>query len=413
MANVKTIKDLEKYKGTTDQIFVTDFKESGVFYPYNGQRKADGGVIVKDGNNKLWQRNYDYSNGVNPWWWQAKGDGVADDLIAFNKMRDYVTMNSTFGEMRGEEFNRPKIFIPDGIFRITGQWKIGGQSISGTDAVVYQCAQSYGAPSFSLSEYIQGGRTLPINIECSSRGFIWGDFKPTELTAIVSYSVSAYQYGGASAQTASIRGLNILGWHKQDYNFIGDDTKQIGLLVLGSSRVTFENCSFFGLQYGMVHNMAYFSLVSQNSFGNCGTGFFTIGSHSSTGVMLSSDHCNLGYEFISGACSWTQISSEQCKRAIQVTGNNIIFNGGYLEQLDNTSGVNDFQVHVGSSTTQSRVTGVTFNNLLIAGSNSVLIDNGVLDVVFSGTTTSGRNANRNPSAQVWTGGIEFLNVVQQ
>jgi len=416
--NVKTIKDIEQYKGTADQIFVTDFKEGGVFYPYGGSRKEDGGVIIKDGSGRLWQRHYDVSNGVNPWWWQAKGDGVNDDLTAFNKMAAYVTMNGTFGQNGGEEFSRPKIFIPDGIFRITGQWKVvGGSPVNGTDAVLYQCGPSYHAPSFKINEWIKSGSSLPVNIECSGRAFIWGDFKATELTAIVSYSALAYAYGGVSEQTASIKGLNILGRHKQDHNFIGDDTKQIGLLVMGSKRISFENCSFYGLQYGMVHNMAYFSTISQNFFGNCGTGFFTMGSHSSTGMMLSADHCNLGFEFISGACSWTQVSGEQCKRAMQVAGNNTIFNGGYLEQLDKTSGNNDFQVHVGYPAghpfnKQSRVTGITFNNLLIVGKNAVLIDNGVLDVTFSGATASGRNVNKNPSAKVFSGGIEFSTKTQ-
>jgi len=413
--NVKTLKDIEKYTKSADQIFVTDFKSGGVFYPYTGTLAPDGGVIVKDGKGRLWIRQYDTRVGVNPWWWQAKGDGVTDDLAALNRMLNYVTMNGTFGQMAGEEFFRPKIFIPDGIFRVTGQWKIGGQPVNGTDAVLYQCSPDGNAPSFNIDEYVKGGRTLPIEIECSSRAFIWGDFKPNELTAVVSYSTSAYQYGGVSAQTTIIKGLNILGWHKQDYNYLGDDTKQIGLLVLGSNALTFQNCSFFGLQYGMVHNMAYHSLVLQNVFGNCGTGFFTIASHGSTGLSLKADHCNLGYEFLSGACSWTQVNTEQCKRGMIASGNNTIFNGGYLEQLDNTSGTNDFQIHVGYPAghlfASQTTTGITFNNLLIGGHNSILIESSALNVNFTGATTVGRNIN-NSQAQIFTGGLEFLTKIE-
>ncbi len=368
--NVKTIKDIEKYKGTTDQIFVTDFKEGGVFYPCTSLLKADGGVIVKDGNGKLWQRQYDISNGVNVWWWGAKGDGKTDDLPAIKAAQNYCMVYFQ-GEFSDRElYFRPTINFGDGMYRITKTLQFGGQSLSTTDALYYQWMNNE-APSFDFQQRQVIAGTIPVSIKCSQRAYIFGDFRPTELTPVISYGCYGYVYGGYDMQSAEISGLKIVGYNKMNMNIGGAGTNQVGLLLTGND-IIISNCGFYGLEIGMIHNAGYFDKLTSLQFRNCERGFYSIGSHASPALMLRADHCGTGFEIFSGASAYQMISTEQCRRGVVIRHGFNSFNGLYLEQNSGSSSDKEYQLEIGDDT-GTEVDGTTIIGMTVVGVYGILL----------------------------------------
>jgi hypothetical protein len=306
----------------------------GNFYKYTGSRKPDGGIIVKDARSQLWEREWLPQLGVMPEFWDAWGDGIHDDILALESARDFILNDDS----------RPHLQLTYR-YRITRQFKIGGAPLSAKDALLYQISNNT-APSYNFNELIKVGNTLPISIKGASRAQIYGDFYPDSLTAIVSIGTSAWQYGGNQYQNTTISGLTIVGNHYFDYNYVGTNSKQVGLIMYGGNHVTVSNLICYGVQDGLISNTQYGFTLDGPFFGNCGRGLFSIGSHASRINSPYADHCDLGFEIVSNACVVTGMIGEQNKRAL-ITNSQNTFIGGYIEQLDQTSGINDFQVQVG------------------------------------------------------------------
>lgn len=372
--NLENVAALKTYKGAAEEIVITDFKEHGNFYRYAGADAADGGVIVADGLNRLWQRAYNVGLGVNVWWWGAKGDGLANDLPAFQAAFNYCSVPFT-GEFKSikELYWKPQIMVPDGLYRFTSAFKYGGQTLSAADAIKYEWYNKL-APSYSYNEHINKmAATLPVSLSFGSRAYIWGDFKADSLTAIVSIGAVGYVYGGYDLQSTKISGLKIMGRNKMDMKQNGKGTKQVGLLLTGND-IILENCGFYGLEEGMIHNTAYFNTVISFQARNCQRGYYSLGCHNTRGLGLRADHCEVGIEIRSGASHYTGISTEECEKGLIIGDGFNSFSGVYLEKSDIRSDSSKYQLQIGYNDASFRVMGTTIEGLTIAGAYGILMN---------------------------------------
>ena len=332
---------------------------------------------------------------------KAKGDSKAVDLGYLHEAVDFI-QNHTEGQ--GE------LYFPNGVYRINNTFKIGGQSVTAADALLYQANRTQGegkAPSFDINEHLTSGRTLPISLKFSPRAFIFGDFHTDELTPIISYGCYAYQYAGVATQSTFITGLKVFGRNGLDQNARGDGGNQVGLLMTGGDDITLSNCRFYGLQDGLIHNICYNNLLQNIKFNNCERGMMTLGSHSSTGILLKADHCRIGFEINSGATSWQQINSEQSNRALQIGASNVVVNGGYMEQLDRIDNETEYQLTIGYSNShpfgqQQLLRDVEVNGLVISSHNQrhILIEDQVERCKVNTTMEYGYNVYNNPNTKI-------------
>jgi hypothetical protein len=412
----KNISTLLKYKSTALQMIIYEGEERGTFYRYSGDRPADGGIILLDGLGRKWKRDFDPVQGIRPEWWKGKPDGIVDNIYALNAARDYITDNDSFG---GNERNeRLHLQLSDGFYRTTEPFIIGGLPLSPYDALLYQYSHNW-APSYVGNEVSKVGRTLPISIKCTTRSFIFGDFAPSKLTPIVAIGASGWQHGGFSLQSTVISGLKVIGRTHMDMNWVGNKSNQVGLLMFGGNHISMDNCFFYGLQEGFISNTQYGLKMEQMNFGNCGRGFLSVGSHGTTAKMLFADHCDLGYEIASNAGNYSGINTEQCKKAL-ITNRDNIFTGGYFEQLDNTSGPNDFQVQVGYPVGHHHHNdtfyGVEFNGVTVAARNQkhYLLEQGTTNVEnvpgvrIKNRPVFGYNMYKNPKTVIDSEGVNWL-----
>lgn len=288
--------------------------------------------------------------------------------------------------------------------KVSDTLQIGGMPISPADALFYHAQPAAGAPSFKINEYLKGGSTLPISLRFASRAWLVGDFKTDELKPVLSYSCAGYHFATNGLQSTTISGLKIVG-NKGFNNVPGAGTNQVGLLMTGGNSINFDNCIFLGLEEGFIHNCNYHNRMETMKFKNCNRGFFTTGSHSTSGDNLLADHCNTGYEIVSGANSWKQMSTEQCSQGIIVGGSNNVFEGGYLEQLDDMRSEpgwqNKYQIQVGYAKDHPLYTpdvvAVGFNGQVVTNrsGNNVLFEEGALQVSTHNMKASGKNLVKN------------------
>ena len=261
---------------------------------------------------------------------------------------------------------------------------IGGQPISAEDALKYHAQPGQGALSYKEDEYIKGGRTFPISLKFAPRAWLIGDFETEVYKPVLSYSCSAYQRGAMATQSTTIEGLKIVG-KKSLANVSGAGNKQIGLLMTGGNNVHLTNCHFFGLDEGFVQNCTYHTQMTLMRFINCGRGYLSLGAEASVGVNFLSDHCNIGYELKSGVGSWLGVHTEQCPKGVIIGASVNGFIGMYLEQLDKTSGENDYQLQIGYES-GGDVRNLSITAMNIAGEKGIL-----MNPTAKGLTITGSN----------------------
>jgi hypothetical protein len=324
-----------------------------------------------DALKRTWVRRLEALQGVSVWWWGALGDGLKDDILAFEAANNYCTLPFGAGSLM-ERLWKPKIVVPYGFYKISRQWAIGGAPINATDAIKYSWYNKEEAASYNLGGHLAVASTLPISIECDQRAYIFGDFKPTELTAIVSYGSDGWQYGGWDMQNPTITGLKICGYNGMEMNLHGRNTKQAGLIMYGGRNTQMSGCGFYNLEVGLVQNCTYFANLQQMQFKNCGLGFFSVGSHSTTGWMFHADHCDVAYEIKSGASTYKQLSTENCGKALIVGGGFNHFDGLYFETgWQNTD---TYQLTIGYHDGSFPVMGTTVTAATITSPLGILMD---------------------------------------
>ena len=329
--NVKTIKDIEKYKLSADQIFVMDVREAGVFYRYTGTMKADGGVVIKDGLGRLWMREWDQANGVNPAWWGAKGDGVTDDIVAYEKAVKFCKVDMMYGALI-EWTWLPLINTSiGGVYAFSRPLIIGGAPCSPADAMKLNWFNR-GLPSYNWPGHQLIAGQLPISMKFNQRAYIKALFRPDTLTAVISYGSDGWSYGGWDMQNAVIEGLKVCGPDGMDMYKHGRGSNLVGLVMYGGRNTTMSGCGFYNLEVGMIQNSTYFDNLHAMQFRNCGIGYLSQGSHSTNGYGWHASYCDVAFEIRSGASVFTGMNTEECKTALIVGNGFNHFNGLYFEK---------------------------------------------------------------------------------
>jgi hypothetical protein len=417
-AVIQTLDDFATFSGTEKVIYVYDLGAGGMFLRSETALVADGGIVFEDANGNFYRRHFDPALGINVKWFGAKGDGIQDDLPAFNACRDYITFNGVFLGL--EKTSRPDMLIPDGKYRLTNTFKIGGAPISPTDALTYQAYDSgSGAPSYNLTEHLKGGSTLAVGIKCSNLAYIIPDFGPlSELKAVVSYGCYSSSYGDGNLSSTTIHGLKILSVESGNYDNFGTDGPNLaGLVIYGLiPGITVQHCKFAGLEAGLISNMGYMTDFRQLHFESCEKGFVSMGGHGCTGNMFVAYHCELAYDIRSGASAFIQMNTEQCNRALYVQGNNIVFNGCYFEQLADYSAQfpNSYQVQIGNNATLPSIleTGIEINAAVITSvdQKDIYVGSSVGGCTLRNISSFGNKHISHNNSKVYYNGNDFSTI---
>jgi len=388
--NVKTIGDIEKYKGTATQIFVQEEKRGGLFYR-DGVGVADGGVIFKDGLGRLWRREYDPANGVSPCWWGANGDDEIDDIIPFEKAVKFCKVDMSHGALI-EWTWLPLINVSrGGLYLFSRPLNIGGAPCSPSDAMKLNWfnrdLQSYNWPGHQA---IAG--QLPISMKFNQRAYIKANFRPDTLTAVIAYGSDGWSYGGWDMQNATIEGLKVCGPDGMDMYKHGRGSNLVGLMMYGGKSTILTGCGFYNLEVGLIQNCTYFGTIIQPQFRNCGIGFFTQGSHRTDGFSFHAYSCDVAFEVRSGASAFIGMSTEECKKALVIGNGFNSFIGLYFEKSNTEpDDTTNYQIQIGYDEGQdprgdNLVRCTSIQSLTISGGiNGILLNETARSVTIAGS----------------------------
>ena len=374
LITVKSVKELRAKSGTdaTALGYYTPGDGGGGYYLWLPTTLPDdSGSVIRNPAYKLsaWVAQFDGRVSVKRF--GAKGDGVNDDQPAFVRTYKYC---STQFVGNTELYFSPKMIYPDGLYRFLRPFKMGGQPLSAEDALHFEWYNNR-ADSYSWIEHSYGiAGTLPVSIEAGTRAYLWGDFEADTLTAIVSIGSVGYVYGGYDMQSAKIEGLKIIGKNKMN----GRSKNQVGLLFTASDMIL-ENCSFYGLDEGMIDNTSYFNTLINFKFKNCKRGYYSIGSHCTLGLGMTAFDCDKGIEIRSGASTYKQIRGERNITTLIIGDGYNTFDGLYLE-----SHYDGYQLIIGYPTGYD-VKGVTISGLTIPSPYGIYMDSTARGVTITGS----------------------------
>ncbi|MBL0359390.1 MAG: hypothetical protein IPP72_22140 [Chitinophagaceae bacterium] len=395
-AVVDDLAKLTGYDATDETVFVRDLKTGGTFVHLDSGVKADGGVVLARKAGGFWVRHFDKSQGVNPCWWGAKGDAVHNDLPALNAATAYCLANQTI------------LQFPSGIFRITGQWVIGGKTINEKELFAGKLAET---ASFNMDQHRIARSASPLIVKGSVRTCIYGDFSADTLTAIIYYNIRSM--GAANQPSAHLytHEFSNIGIYGKGYfsgtrvtppSSVNMRNKQIGLVILFCSNSKIDNCSFFGLRYGLVFKTAYFGSVSNCNFELCHTGICTRDYNSNLLQNITGVYCKLLLELTGSQLIVNNLNAEFCESTLSFKGGNVMFNGIYCENY-NLKLPNKYQLSLGSSKVdpvynkRNLASGIIMNSVAIAtgGRDAILLEDDVKQVNINGGSIFGNIVSRN------------------
>ncbi|WP_290709589.1 hypothetical protein, partial [Flavihumibacter sp. CACIAM 22H1] len=275
------------------------------------------------------------------------------------------------------------IFIPDGVYRITDCWYIGGPVASIPD--LYFNSNIVELPSFNSTNHINSRLWTPIKIIGSGKTHIHGDFVADELKAIVYYNL---QGGNANGKTGDLYTgeFSDIGIHSKG-RWTGTNTyvpptatdvsnNQVGFAAINTIQLKIQNISLVGLKVGMLHNNCYFSYTNKIYFEYCIEGYTNLTSSGSLLENFIAYYCDTGYNIRSGQVHMSSINIEHCKKGLWINASNIVINGSYLEQI---VGAPEAALLIGLDTTDVGYTlegatdRISINGLTIAGGGGASI----------------------------------------
>lgn len=388
---VKTLSELAATTHNTTTVFVSELDEGGFFVHKDSASSPDNGIVLPRKAGGFWVRHFNKALGVNPRWWGAVGDGVHDDLDAINRATKYCLSNNVI------------LQFPSGIFRITGQWLIGGKFIPEGD--LFNAAPWSQIPSYNSRQHSLSRDMNPLIVRGSSNTCIYGDFEAKELTPIIYYSIkgnglpnrpSSHTYNHEFSNIA-VFGRGLLKGNKLaaptniDYS-----NKQIGLYVISSDKIKIENCDFIGLNHGLFINTSYWGSVSNCQFEYCQTGMFTLGYNANHIKNVFALYCKVGFEFNGDELSINSINGGHCETGLICKGRYMIINQVYFENT-NKSAPNNYQLILGRNRKDrffgkaNRSTGIIINacTLTANGREVILLDDDMDEVIFNGANING------------------------
>lgn len=371
-------------------VFVKDLQAGGSFIHSTASLPIDNGVVFARKQGGVWIRRFDKAQGVNPCWWGAKGDGINDDLPAINLATEYCLKNETIMQ------------FPSGIFRITGQWVIGGKSVEEEDLFAGQLTKS---KSFKLAEHRVARQSTPLIIRGSLRTCIYGDFETTEPTAIVYYNINGNGLAPNPSPHFYTHEFSNIGIYGKGFfkgskptplAKVDEKNQQIGLVMLYCNNSKIESCSFNGLKYGLVYKTSYFGCIKNSTFELCGTGIHTVDYNANLIENISGQFCKLLGDFNGSQLVFNNFNSEYCETALKIKGKNVVINGMYCEN-HNMDLANNYQLILGRGESdkgfskKSVTTGIIINGLTLTagGRDLILLQDDLQQIVINGATING------------------------
>lgn len=387
---VSTTSELVSASINEETAFVKDLVTGGMFVHVETGVRADNGVVFPRKSGGFWVRHFDKSKGVNPTWWGARGDGVNDDLPALNAATDYCQENKTIMQ------------FPSGVFRITGQWIIGGKTLTEENLFSDKLTE---APSFDMKQHQIARRSNPVIVRGGVNTCIYGDFKATKLTAIVYYNIQGNGAPNTPSSHLSTHEFSNIGIYAQGFfkgttptppPSVNMENQQIGLVMLYCNNSKIDGCIFSGLKYGLFFNTTYFGSVKNCEFELCQTGLFTIGYNANLIENIVGNYCKLLAEINGSQIVVNNLNSEFCESVLAFKGKNIVLNGVYSEN-QNLQLPNNYQLIFGRAqsdpnySAKSVTTGVVINGLTLTagGRDVILLEDDMKQLNINGANING------------------------
>lgn len=399
-ATVNNTAELGSVAMDEESVIVKDVKAGGIFVRVDSPLTADNGVVFLRKAGGFWVRQFDLSE-ANVAWWGATGDGVHDDLPAIKAATAYCLKNKT-----GLRFS-------SGIFRITGQWVIGGKTLPEDDLFTGRFGTE---ATFTMRQHEIARNAPPLIIRGSVNTCIYGDFKARKLTAIIYYNIQANGLPYHPSSHLNTHAFINIGVYAQGYfkgatvtppASVDTSNHQIGLVILHCNQSSVDGCGFFGLKYGLVIKSAYFGVVKNCNFELCQTGMSVNNYNANLIENIAGYYCKLLADISGAQLTINNLNSEFCESTMAINGNNIIINGVYCENYD-LKLPNSCQLTFGHSrkdpvyNSKYFTTGITINMLTVSsgGRNIILLEDDMKQLNLDGPTLDGVIISKNPGNKI-------------
>jgi hypothetical protein len=281
------------------------------------------GVVIRKKGDEYFKRNI--GDDVDIKWFGAIGNGIANDLPAFQSANEYCRANGT------------GLFLSSGIYRITGQWIAGWKYIDEEDIEIGE--EIYSAPSYSAVEFTKSAEGKRYRIY-GENAVIHGDFVAADLTAVVYYGMCNRGTSGGAYQINDFTGISIYGRTSYDDGVFTELTvrdatsNQVGVCIPMGIGLLMDGVNVFNFKQGILSSNCYFSKTSRVRAKLCQIGFKLYMTNATIMEGLTSEDCDTGMELQGDTMQLINFSTEQCKVDIYVPqSNNLTIIGGYLENV--------------------------------------------------------------------------------
>jgi len=258
------------------------------------------------------------------------------------------------------------------------------------------------APSWNIREYEKSRFTTPVIIRGNVQTILFGDFDNPTLEAILYFGLISNGNSNRPAPQFYTHEISNIGFFgRSSYNNgnfkqierFSIASKQIGLLIYRTQSIRVDGCKFYGLEYGIVAQDAYFSEISRTMFSTCKLGFEGIGFNANKLENLVADNCVIGMKIWGSALVAAGIHFEFCETGLEFKGEGFVVNGMYCEN-DNLKKSNLHQLVFRSAS------GVIINGANITSGNRqiIFLDDKTADISINssalyGPITTSHNKN--------------------
>jgi Pectate lyase superfamily protein len=300
----------------------------------------------------------------------AKGDGIQDDLPAWDSAITYV--------LNLPQFQTPEIIVPAGVYRITNTLVIGGYAIKAADCFVSAPVKKYQKTGkIDLAELQKGTRSASIKIVGVGTVSIYADFNDsTELKPVIAYQAAGDTRNRSSTRqyTAEINNIGIYG--KGSFTEKGipslrekplyKKNNQVGILAIYTPNLKLNQVLFWGLKEGLMMNNCGMMDIRNLKFEYCQRGIYEIQNHSGKLENISAWFCDKGIEIRSNQLVMDVYYAHSCGIGLHVAASNNLFNSVYLESYQ----AGESQLIIGDNpgepnATKNLLSGLSFNMLTI------------------------------------------------
>jgi hypothetical protein len=294
----------------------------------------------------------------------AVGDGTTDDLAA-------LTAASTSAANNGHD-----LFLPRGVYRVTGTWVIGGLIIP--IANLYKRTDAELEAGFYDTSVVTAflGKYRP-KIMFEAGAAIWGDFNAGATTTPIMYYGFQEDYGYPFGAQGAVIGARLVGrqgrsggaWVLKDQNEAPIiDANQVGLVAtIGCAEVS--NLRMFHLGQGLVSPNAYWQQQRDIRTYLCGKGVQNIRFNAGTLIGYKTNGDDDGLILDGEAWTARGVHSQNTQRDIWVkTCESSVLEFGYLEDVVSGASATDYSLRLGMTDGGVEIIGSSFIGGRLGGS---------------------------------------------